>query len=167
MKWNIPEDSDSDYSDENNLGYNPTNIDSSSSPLGKRGFGTTFKAVWKDGPWGINFDNKQWERKVDTKVALKCLNNSQDITADFLKEVESNILSFRGLEDDIDKLDSVIYEQVKETDDINKKLYFSSPLKSTEPKNADNNDDLHGIEYSDSLKMDFTKLDINSKDETN
>ncbi|UZO14326.1 uncharacterized protein OCT59_005786 [Rhizophagus irregularis] len=181
----------------------------------KRGFGTTFKAVWKDGPWGINFDNKQWERKVDTKVALKCLNNSQDITADFLKEVESNILvyssafivrcfgitkdpktenfmmSFRGLEDDIDKLDSVIYEQVKETDDINKKLYFSSPLKSTgtisymthpqavytsrlldfknlpEPKNADNNDDLHGIEYSDSLKMDFTKLDINSKDETN
>ncbi|CAB4420029.1 unnamed protein product [Rhizophagus irregularis] len=29
-----------------------------------------------------------------------------------------------------------------------------------EPKNADNN------EYSDSLKMDFTKLDINSKDES-
>ncbi|CAB4400065.1 unnamed protein product [Rhizophagus irregularis] len=28
------------------------------------------------------------------------------------------------------------------------------------PKNADKNDDL---EYSDSLKMDFTKLDINSK----
>ncbi|EXX75018.1 kinase-like domain-containing protein [Rhizophagus irregularis DAOM 181602=DAOM 197198] len=109
--------------------------------------------------------------------------------ADPLKRPDINELfkSFRGLEDDIDKLDSVIYEQVKETDDINKKLYFSSPLKSTgtisymthpqavytsrlldfknlpEPKNADNNDDLHGIEYSDSLKMDFTKLDINSK----
>ncbi|CAB4412557.1 unnamed protein product [Rhizophagus irregularis] len=34
-----------------------------------------------------------------------------------------------------------------------------------EPKNADNNDDLHGIEYSDSLIIDFTKQDINSKDE--
>ncbi|PKY49028.1 hypothetical protein RhiirA4_405001, partial [Rhizophagus irregularis] len=88
-------------------------------------------------------------------------------------------------------VDSVIYGQVKETDDINKKLSFSSPLISTgtitymthhqavytsrlldfknlpEPKNADNNDDLHGIEYSDSFKMDFTKLDINSKDESN
>ncbi|CAB4412562.1 unnamed protein product [Rhizophagus irregularis] len=91
------------------------------------------------------------------------------------------------------KVDSVIYGQVKKTDEINKKLSFSSPLISTsdtsisyvthpqavytsklldfknlpEPKNADDNDDLHGIEYSDSLKMDFTKLDINSKDETN
>ncbi|EXX73372.1 Ipl1p [Rhizophagus irregularis DAOM 197198w] len=33
------------------------------------------------------------ERKGETKVALKCLHNSQDITADFLKEVESNILA--------------------------------------------------------------------------
>ncbi|CAB4379995.1 unnamed protein product [Rhizophagus irregularis] len=88
-------------------------------------------------------------------------------------------------------MDSVIYGQVKEADYINKKLSFSSPLISTgtisytthpqavytsrlldfnnlpEPKNADNNDDLFGIEYSDSLKIDFTKLDINSKDESN
>ncbi|POG80986.1 kinase-like domain-containing protein [Rhizophagus irregularis DAOM 181602=DAOM 197198] len=89
------------------------------------------------------------------------------------------------------KMDSVIYGQVKEADDINKKLSFSSPLISTgtisykthpqavytsrlldfnnlpEQKNADNNNDLLGIEYSDSLKMDFTELDINSKDESN
>ncbi|CAB5363482.1 unnamed protein product [Rhizophagus irregularis] len=87
-------------------------------------------------------------------------------------------------------VDSVIYGQAKETDEINKKLSFSSPLISSdtsisyvthpqavytsklldfknlpEPKNA--NDDLHGIDYSDSLKMDFTKLNINSKDENN
>ncbi|CAB4412559.1 unnamed protein product [Rhizophagus irregularis] len=62
-----------------------------------------------------------------------------DITVDFLKEVESNIL-----------------------------VYSSAFIvRCFEPKNSDNNDDLHGIEYSDSLKMDFTKLDINSKDETN
>ncbi|CAB4404800.1 unnamed protein product [Rhizophagus irregularis] len=360
--------------------------------LAKGGFGTTFKAVWKDGPWNINYDNKQFERKGETKVALKCLHNSQGITTEFLKEVESNILVYssqwivrcfgitkdpktnnfmmvmelkngglrqhlnnnfislnwkqklnsliailRGLSDihikglihhdfhcgnilsdfveyayitdlglsqpanvkssqnnnkkiygvlpyvapevlrgkeytqtsdiygfgiiayeictgfppyydiahdeflamkickglrpksnykipqlifdiinqcwdadplkrpnadeinrlflnlwsDIanDKVDSIIYGQVKEADDINKKLSFSSPLISTgtisytthpqavytsklldfknlpEPINADNNDDL--IEYSDSLKIDFTKLDINSKDESN
>ncbi|POG73844.1 uncharacterized protein OCT59_004405 [Rhizophagus irregularis] len=32
-----------------------------------------------------------------------------------------------------------------------------------EPKNADNDD----LEYSDSLRMDFIKFDINSKDERN
>ncbi|UZO03131.1 uncharacterized protein OCT59_023543 [Rhizophagus irregularis] len=180
--------------------------------LAKGGFGTTFKAVWKDGPY-----NRRLERKGETKVALKCLHNSQGITTEFLKEVESNILVYNSrwivrcfdplkrpnavelnnlfldLWKDIayKKMDSVIYGQVKEADDINKKLSFSSPLISTgtisykthpqavytsrlldfnnlpEQKNADNNNDLLGIEYSDSLKMDFTELDINSKDESN
>ncbi|EXX64492.1 Ipl1p [Rhizophagus irregularis DAOM 197198w] len=61
--------------------------------LAKGGFGITFKAVWKDGPilyWDCN--NNQWKRKGQKKVALKYLHNSQDITVDFLKEVESNIL---------------------------------------------------------------------------
>ncbi|CAB4420299.1 unnamed protein product [Rhizophagus irregularis] len=58
--------------------------------LAKGGFGTVFKAVWKDGPWTVN--NSQLKRKGETKVALKCLHNSQDITAVFLKEVESHIL---------------------------------------------------------------------------
>ncbi|EXX53459.1 hypothetical protein RirG_243700 [Rhizophagus irregularis DAOM 197198w] len=54
--------------------------------LAKGGFGTTFKAVWKDGPiWRCN-DN-QWKRVGETKVALKCLHNSQGITTEFLKEV--------------------------------------------------------------------------------
>ncbi|UZO14324.1 uncharacterized protein OCT59_005784 [Rhizophagus irregularis] len=55
----------------------------------KGGFGTTFKAVWKDGPWGLTSKNKKLhlERIGKTKVALKCLHNSQDITADFLKKL--------------------------------------------------------------------------------
>ncbi|UZO17049.1 uncharacterized protein OCT59_008412 [Rhizophagus irregularis] len=181
----------------------------------KGGFGTTFKAVWKDGPWKINYDNNQLERKGKTGVALKCLHNSQDITADFLKEVESNILEYDScwivrcfdplkrpnaneLHESIwklyegisyNKVDSVICEQVKEADETNKKSSSSvqSPISSTstlsymthpqavyisrllnfknlpEPINADNED----LEYSDSLRMDFTKLDINSKDERN
>ncbi|CAB4420322.1 unnamed protein product [Rhizophagus irregularis] len=61
--------------------------------LAKGGFGTVFKAVWKDGPidyW--DYKNHQFIRKRETKVALKCLYNSQDIAAEFLKEVESHIL---------------------------------------------------------------------------
>ncbi|CAB4379846.1 unnamed protein product [Rhizophagus irregularis] len=107
--------------------------------LAKGGFGTTFKAVWKDGPWELNDVNLQLERKGETKVALKCLHNSQGITTEFLKEVESNILVYHSL----------------------------WIVRCFEPKNADNYNDLLGIEYSDSLKMDFTKLVINSKDESN
>ena len=42
--------------------------------LAKGGFGTTYKAIWKDKGY---------------PVALKCLHNSQDITAEFLREVGS------------------------------------------------------------------------------
>ena len=62
--------------------------------LAKGGFGTTFKAIWKDGPiekW--NSVNNQWEREKrywhhpNYPVALKCLHNSQNITNEFLSEV--------------------------------------------------------------------------------
>ena len=60
--------------------------------LAKGGFGTTYKAIWKDGfirSW--DSENNQFKRKKDDEkghpVALKCLHNSQDITVEFLKEV--------------------------------------------------------------------------------
>ncbi|GBC54339.2 kinase-like domain-containing protein [Rhizophagus irregularis DAOM 181602=DAOM 197198] len=105
----------------------------------KGGFGTTFKAVWKEGPisnW--NYDNNQWKRSGKKEVALKCLHNSQGITTEFLKEVESNCLV----------------------------LNSGYIVRCFEPKNADNDDDLLGIEYSESTRVDFTKLDINSEDYT-
>jgi len=62
--------------------------------LAKGGFGTVYKAIWKDGPIKIwNSGNNQWQRKKEYKyhanypVVLKCLHNSQDITAEFLREV--------------------------------------------------------------------------------
>ena len=55
--------------------------------LAKGGFGTTFKAIWKDGFERYNCKKNRYERKGETKVALKCLHNSQDITAEFLREV--------------------------------------------------------------------------------
>ena len=54
----------------------------------KGGFGKVYKAIWKDGYityW--NFETNQWKRDKYTMVALKCLNNSKDITLEFLNEV--------------------------------------------------------------------------------
>ena len=62
--------------------------------MAKGGFGTTYKAIWKDG-FIQNWDseNNQWKREDiyvnGHPVALKCLHNSQDITAEFLREVGS------------------------------------------------------------------------------
>ena len=62
--------------------------------LAKGGFGTTFKAIWKDGHmlcW--DSENNQWKREKRYRhhpnypVALKCLHNSQNITTEFLSEV--------------------------------------------------------------------------------
>ncbi|GBB97327.1 hypothetical protein RclHR1_02970002 [Rhizophagus clarus] len=44
--------------------------------LAKGGFGTIYKAIWKDG----------------YILVLKCLHNSQDITAEFLREIELHIV---------------------------------------------------------------------------
>ena len=60
--------------------------------LAKGGFGTTYKAIWKNGSIGYwDSKNNQFIREKDDEkghpVALKCLDNSQDITAEFLREV--------------------------------------------------------------------------------
>jgi hypothetical protein len=63
--------------------------------LAKGGFGTIYKAIWKDRyieEW--DSENNQWIRSKswdkdyeNYPVALKCLHNSQDITSEFLREV--------------------------------------------------------------------------------
>ena len=57
--------------------------------LAKGGFGTVHKAKWIDGfihYWDI--DQNKWNRYGDGKyIVLKCLNNSQNLTTDFLQEV--------------------------------------------------------------------------------
>ena len=65
--------------------------------LAKGGFGTTYKATWKDGfikYW--DSENNQWIRKKYNKgyVALKCFHNSQDITDEFLREVRYFFYNF-------------------------------------------------------------------------
>ena len=54
----------------------------------KGGFGKVYKANWKDGFIGYwNYETNQWKRYDSGFVALKCLNNSKDITLEFLNEV--------------------------------------------------------------------------------
>ncbi|GBC35510.2 kinase-like domain-containing protein [Rhizophagus irregularis DAOM 181602=DAOM 197198] len=61
--------------------------------LGKGGFSTIYKAFWKDGYircW--DSENNKWYRSK-IYVALKCLNDSKDITAEFLNEIGSHIMT--------------------------------------------------------------------------
>ncbi|UZO22815.1 uncharacterized protein OCT59_015164 [Rhizophagus irregularis] len=67
--------------------------------LAKGGFGTIYKAIWKDGciyEW--DSINDQWERIESLEghknfpVVLKCLHNSQDMTSEFLREIESHTM---------------------------------------------------------------------------
>ena len=56
--------------------------------LAEGGFGTVYKAIWKDGPieeWDSY--NNQWDRCEPFPVFLKYLNNLQDINVEFLREV--------------------------------------------------------------------------------
>ena len=57
--------------------------------IAKGGFGEVYKANWVDGYieyWDIK--NQNWERREPNKfVALKSLNNSKNITSEFLNEV--------------------------------------------------------------------------------
>ena len=52
------------------------------------GFGKIYSADWPEGnivSWDI--ENQKWNRHPNTKVALKSLDNSSDISTDFLNEV--------------------------------------------------------------------------------
>ncbi|GBB89107.1 hypothetical protein RclHR1_01580008 [Rhizophagus clarus] len=156
--------------------------------LAEGGFETIYKATWKDGfieRW--DSENNQWKRSKfwfekheNFPVDLKCLHNSQDITSDFLREdadplkrpkakelyVLINDLLYnltRDINHEIDK-------KIEEADKINEKFTQVSRLLDfknlPESKNAiDNKDDDSSFEeYSESIKMDFTKLNLNSED---
>jgi serine/threonine protein kinase len=55
--------------------------------VGKGGFATVYSALWKDGPLKYSFIKNIYKRNNYEEVALKCLDNSQNITKEFLNEV--------------------------------------------------------------------------------
>ncbi|GBB89573.1 hypothetical protein RclHR1_01630011 [Rhizophagus clarus] len=73
--------------------------------IGEGGFATVYLAKWKDGP--LHF-NEEWKRGSYKKVALKCLNESRDMTDEFLSEIKaysmnkcgSNVINIFGISQD-------------------------------------------------------------------
>ena len=55
--------------------------------IGKQNLTTMYSAIWKDGPLQYISYKKEYSRKSNKKVALKCLHNSQNISSEFLNEV--------------------------------------------------------------------------------
>jgi hypothetical protein len=58
--------------------------------IGKGGFSTVYSAIWKNGLLHYNdnnSNNKEWKRTPNTRVALKCLYNSQNFIDEFINEV--------------------------------------------------------------------------------
>jgi hypothetical protein len=51
------------------------------------GFSVIYSAIWKDGPLYYDSCKMEYVRESYKKVALKCLNNLQDLTNEFLSEV--------------------------------------------------------------------------------
>jgi serine/threonine protein kinase len=60
--------------------------------IGKGGFGDVYKAKWIDGRiWNWDNKNQNWNRLYQNEfVALKSLNNSENITLEYIKEVLIN-----------------------------------------------------------------------------
>ncbi|GES91826.1 kinase-like domain-containing protein [Rhizophagus clarus] len=86
------------------------------------GFATVYLAKWKDGP--LHF-NEEWKRGSYKKVALKCLNESRDMTDEFLSEIKaysmnkcgSNVINIFGISQDPKTNNYIIVLQyVEETD---------------------------------------------------
>jgi len=66
----------------------PYNQFSDIKEIGRGGFATVYSAIWKDGPLKYNSSSKEYcTKRLNYKVALKCLHNSQNITNEFLNEV--------------------------------------------------------------------------------
>jgi hypothetical protein len=59
--------------------------------LAEGDFGTTYKAIWRDGPIErrrLYLENNQWIRSIkNISVILKCLHYSQNITVKFLQDI--------------------------------------------------------------------------------
>jgi serine/threonine protein kinase len=60
--------------------------------LSEGGFSKVYSAIWLDGLiQGWDLEHKQWKRLGKTKVALKVLENSQNISSEFLEEIHLNL----------------------------------------------------------------------------
>ena len=55
--------------------------------INKGDIATVYSAIWKDGPLKYDDDNEKYTRNSDKRLALKCINNSQNTIDEILSEV--------------------------------------------------------------------------------
>ncbi|UZO18222.1 uncharacterized protein OCT59_009542 [Rhizophagus irregularis] len=84
----------------------------------KGGFSTVYSAIWKDGPLYYDSIKQKFIRVSYENVALKCLDNSQNITYEFLKEIkgysiikQNNIIKIYGISQNPDTKNYIIVLQ--------------------------------------------------------
>ena len=55
--------------------------------IGKGGFATVYSAIWKNVPLYLESQDGKYKRDSNKKIALKCLDNSQNVTNKLLNEI--------------------------------------------------------------------------------
>ncbi|CAB4440456.1 unnamed protein product [Rhizophagus irregularis] len=98
--------------------------------IGKGGFSTVYLAIWKDGLLVYDDYNKRWKRKLNTKVALKCLHNSQNSLDEFINKIKAyprqimanNIINLYGISQDSNTKDYIIVFEFAEGGNFNNYL---------------------------------------------
>ncbi|GBC48518.2 kinase-like domain-containing protein [Rhizophagus irregularis DAOM 181602=DAOM 197198] len=79
--------------------------------IGKSGYSSIYSAIWKDGPLYYDHKNsKEWIRKSDKKVVLKCLMTSEflNVVKAYLADKDRIILKVYGISQNPDTKDYVI-----------------------------------------------------------
>ncbi|CAB5388893.1 unnamed protein product [Rhizophagus irregularis] len=100
--------------------------------IGKGGFSTVYSALWKNVLLQCNTNYEELERTRDIRVALKCLNNSQDISNGLLNEVknysicDNGILKIYGISQDPYTNDYIIVLQLADGNFVNYKYIKQS-----------------------------------------
>ncbi|CAB5379103.1 unnamed protein product [Rhizophagus irregularis] len=101
--------------------------------IGKGGFSTVYSAIWKD---GLLFHNKRdfiggkyWQRKPNTRVALKWLHNSQNFIDKFINKVKeyqnqkmNNIIKLYGISQNPNTKDHIMVLEYAEGGNFNNYL---------------------------------------------
>ncbi|GBC02162.1 hypothetical protein RclHR1_04490008 [Rhizophagus clarus] len=81
--------------------------------INKIGEGGLAIAIWKDGPLYYNYLNRKYKRKLNKKVLLKYLSNSQNINNKFLSEINYFIEEGYGISQDPNTKDYILILQLK------------------------------------------------------
>ncbi|CAB5369465.1 unnamed protein product [Rhizophagus irregularis] len=94
--------------------------------IGEGGFSIVYSAIWKDGLLKYDRDIKEYKRNLNTKVALKYLKNSQNVTNEFLNEIKAHsvnnsdkFLKVYGISQDPNTKDYIIVLQYAEGGSFN------------------------------------------------